>query len=290
MEQYMYNYHCGMLKMFSKYHDTISDIHFQYDINNEHLKDIREKYETDKVAGNGDSFQQSLNIMRWVNKNIYHNGNAEIEPYHSIAILKHSYRKGENAGVTCFCLAIVLNECLLSVGIKSRILHLYPANPYEYDSHVVVMTYIQELSKWVMLDPTYNCFCMDKDHNILSPWELRALLAERETIICNDDMYHNCVRQNAKQATTRRTQYYAKNMFCMYSTEVNTFHSELFPQNEGYLNKQRIVYLCPEGFDPVKFELQKMKFCGWTEYYEFIENTRAQRIISGYKEFVRIPE
>ena len=290
MDNYIYTYHCGMLKMFSNYQASNTGVHFHYDHDAPQLKVLKEKYEIEKVAGGGDTFQQALSLMRWVNANIYHNDNAVIEPYHSLAILDHCFQKEENTSLVCFCLAVVLNECLLSIGIKSRILHLYPANPYEFDSHVVVMAYIQTLNKWIMLDPTYNCYCMDKDNHPLSPWEIRMKLAEREIVICNEDMHNNGVHQSAQQATIWRTQYYAKNMFFMYSTEINTFHSELFPQKEGYLNSQRNVYLCPEGFDPFQFELEKMKFCGWEEDYHFIKNTKAHRIVLNFAEFTKIPE
>jgi hypothetical protein len=121
------------------------------------------------------------------------------------------------------------------LGIKSRILHCLPYSPYDFDTHVVSMVYIKDLSKWILFDPGNNRYFIDEMDNILSPLEIRSRLANDRFIKCNiqDDNYKA---------------YMAKNLFYFKSLQINTFGSDL-------QTNQKTIYCIPNGFNALDREV-----------------------------------
>jgi hypothetical protein len=73
-----------------------------------------------------------INLMTWVHNSIRHDGNnwptCEID-----TIDIYNYSKTTNRGVNCRALAIVLNECYLSMGFKSRFITCMPQSETDMD-------------------------------------------------------------------------------------------------------------------------------------------------------------
>lgn len=91
----------------------------------EGLPQLREKYELDSIAGEGDDVSRIVNLMEWVHETIRHDGDSgEPEDRHADALIELSRK--ENRGLNCWMLATVLNEVYLATGFQSRIVSCYP--------------------------------------------------------------------------------------------------------------------------------------------------------------------
>jgi hypothetical protein len=131
---------------------------------------LREMYCLDEVAGEGSAWSRATRLLRWTFDQLFHVADRiNPEPCDALNILAHR-KKG-----SLFCIhnSIVLNEALLSLGIQSRLLWCYPYE-FDCDCHVVVVAYIDEFDKWVLLDPTFNTYFHGLDGVPLSPLEIRA--------------------------------------------------------------------------------------------------------------------
>jgi hypothetical protein len=60
-------------------------------------------------------------------------------------------------------------------------------NPNDIDNHVVVMAWIPEDGKWILLDPSFNAYLADSEGHVLSPAEIREKIAAGETMKLNRD-------------------------------------------------------------------------------------------------------
>ena len=228
----------GALKVFDTFSGNGSKINFLYDYNDEKFDQLRSKYRINDIAGNGTELDKVLNLLKWCSINVLHNGgtkDVEFIPKTSIDILDYSFQKGREFGVYCRLQAIVFTECCLALGIKSRILHCLPYSPYDFDTHVVSIVYIKDFDKWILVDPGNNRYFLDENHNILSPIEARTRLGNNDFIKCNvpDDNY---------------MRYMAKNLFYFRSLQINTFGSDLIPN-------QKDIYCVPKGFNVLEREV-----------------------------------
>lgn len=207
------------------------------------FSELLSKYPVQEVAGNGDTIEKALNLLSWCSENVLHNGgtkDVEFIPKTSLDILNYSYKKGREYGVYCRLQAIVFTECCLALGIKSRILHCLPFSPYDFDTHVVSIVYINSLKKWIMLDAGNNRYFMDEKNMILSPMECRERLGNDDYIKCNID------DEDYKY-------YMAKNLFYFKSLRNNTFGSDLQPEQET-------IYCAPTGFNVLEREIAYCKY------------------------------
>ncbi|MBC7958453.1 MAG: transglutaminase domain-containing protein, partial [Vallitaleaceae bacterium] len=154
-----YDIFTGLLKAFSLPTEGKKEIHFSYDNNHTKFCLLKSTYPIETIAGDGDDFSKAVNLLHWVSSHTYHKGDYDGTIAHnSLDLLDYAYDKGSIYGINCVALATILSECLLSIGLKARIVFLMPCSPYDGDNHVVTHVYIRQMKKWVMLDPTLNAF------------------------------------------------------------------------------------------------------------------------------------
>jgi hypothetical protein len=231
-----------MLKMFGKYSDEEDEKvpPFSYLHDSKYLSTLRAKYELDKVAGEGSQLSRILNLLAWLHKNTTHNGQiSKPLEINSISLLGFSYGKGKEFGINCRMLATVLAEVYLALSCKSRIVSLHSITPFDGDNHVVTIVWLDEAKKWIFVDPSFNAYFSDEDGNLLSPWELRSCFAEEKPVKCNDEAIYG---DNPEKAHENLFRYMSKNLFYMYSPQINGFGSE-------EMKDQRWIFLSPIGYD-----------------------------------------
>lgn len=230
----MYNVYAGILKMSNVFCDDGKDVEIKY-ILNENRMELCEKYHIDKVAGNNADFQKAENLLVWLSSNTYHKGDYDnhIHP-DALSLLNYSF-KNPQQGINCAALSTILSQCLLALGMRSRVLTLVPCSPYDVDCHVVCETYITELKKWVMLDPTYGTYVTDENNVPLSVSEIRELLADKKEIRFSEKAHYN----NSPFLANETTEYYAKDMFIIELNETQGAFSEC----------PLVVSIVPLGFD-----------------------------------------
>jgi hypothetical protein len=251
--------HCGLLRLYDEF-DPLPDKQapgFQYDCSHPELSRLCNKYQLDRVAGTGNDWSKALNLMKWITEHVSHRGNIASAlpevcnslPMNAHGLLEYSYEKGQDHGISCYMLAIVLTEVCLSIGLKSRIVSLNPINPYDYDNHLVVVVWCANFSKWVMVDPSYNGYLRDAGGAVLNPWEIRDLFCRQKKIVCNDELAHNGV----KHSSTEYLRYIAKNLFYLQSPTFSGFNSTTTSDKPWLI-------LTPKHFDVCKREKYHMKW------------------------------
>ncbi len=224
---------------------------FTYQVeDNPNLVRTRLELKLDSVAGNGSELSQIFNLMHWVHNLIRHDGGSN-NPTLRNAVDLVNVCKAEPRGLNCRMLAIVLNECYLSMGIKSRYITCMPRESKFTDCHVINMVYSTELNKWLWIDPTFAAYVMDDNGNLLGIQEVRERLIEDQPLILNPDANWN--RTNLQTRGYYLDRYMAKNLYRL-ETPV---HSEYDTESRKKGKEIGYVELLP--LDGIKQTPQKKK-------------------------------
>ena len=164
---------------------------FEYqDKNDPNLMTLRKEFNLDSIAGKGSQTLKILNLLHWVHNLIPHDGQHE-NPVIKNAMSMIAQCKREGRGLNCRGLATVLNECYLSMGIKSRFVTCMPKDSVFDDCHVINMVFLEEKKKWIWIDPTNNAYVMDEKGELLSIPEVRERLINNKPLILNPDANWN---------------------------------------------------------------------------------------------------
>ncbi|MFK7971788.1 MAG: transglutaminase domain-containing protein [Bacteroidia bacterium] len=154
------------------------------------LKELREKYNLDSIAGSGNEFARMINVLYWVHNLVPHDGQNENPAVKNAGDLISVCDK-DDRGLNCRGLSTVLNECYLAMGFKSRILTCMPKDSVFRDCHVINVVYSNLAGKWLWLDPTNASYVMNSSGQMLGPADVRQLLIDDEQLILNPDANWN---------------------------------------------------------------------------------------------------
>jgi len=225
------------LKKANKYNDLdkreIPKFTYQ-EQDNSNLVLLRKGFNLDSIAGTGNEVSKILNVLHWIHNLVPHdgqNGNPEIKN----AMNMITVCKQDDRGLNCRGLATVLNECYLSLGIKSRFITCLPKDSTDNECHVINMVYSNDLKKWLWIDPTHDAYIMNEKGELLSIAEVRERLITNKPLILNPT-----ANWNRKQSTVKEDylyNYMAKNLYrfsCPLSNEYDTETKE---------NGKKIVYV-----------------------------------------------
>ena len=187
------------------------------------LKEVREFFSLDEVAGDGDEISKILNILRFVHDSIRHDGsNYALCEFDAIDI--YNYHKSTGKGVNCRHLAITLNEMYLSMGFYSRYVTCMPKDPNDQDCHVINAVWSSQLKKWIWVDPTFNAFVMDENGTLLGIAEVRDRLIDGRPLVLNEDANWNHKSKQTKEYYLDN--YMAKNLYYIECVTENRFNPE----------------------------------------------------------------
>jgi len=189
---------------------------------NPNLVRIRQNLKLDSIAGNGSELSQIFNLLYWLHNLIKHDGNS-CNPDSKNTIDLIEICKIENRGLNCRMLATVLNECYLSIGIKSRFITCMPKETKFDDCHVINMVYSKDLNKWIWIDPTFSAYVMDEKGILLGIQEVRERLINGQPLILNADANWN--RESLQTKEYYLEYYMAKNLYrlqCPLSSEYDS--------------------------------------------------------------------
>jgi hypothetical protein len=225
-------------------HADASRIEFEYDYSHPSLAELKTKYGLEAIAGTGDTQSKAIKLLNWLCAGTSHKGDYDnhVEK-NGLALLEYTYNNGPEKGLNCYNLSIVLSEMYLSLGIQARALWLMPKNSNDMDNHVVVMVWLPEMGKWIMLDPSFNSYFLDANGNVLGPLETRKAIASAQSISLNQDAKHTYIGY---------LNYMAKDMCWFYSNKKSAF---------GAFGGQRdTIYLCPADFDLNEWSAKNMRY------------------------------
>jgi hypothetical protein len=185
---------------------------------------IRKELKLDSIAGTGNETSKIINLMHWVHSIIRHDGSAPTNPASKNAIDIIKVCKTENRGVNCRMMATVLNECYLSMGLKSRFVTCMPKETIFEDCHVINMVYSNDLKKWIWIDPTFDAYVMNEKGELLGLAEVRERLINGKTLLLNPDANWN--RKSSQTKEYYLETYMAKNLYRMRTQLVSEYNSE----------------------------------------------------------------
>lgn len=187
------------------------------------LVNTRKDLKLDSIAGNGSELSQIFNLLHWVHNIVKHDGSSN-NPQNKNAIDLINVCKTENRGVNCRMMATMLNECYLSMGIKSRYITCMPKDRQDPDCHVINMVYSKELNKWIWIDPTFDAYVMDDKGNLLGIQEVRERLIGGQPLVLNADANWN---RTSLQTKEHYLEYYmAKNLYRLETPLVSEYNTE----------------------------------------------------------------
>jgi hypothetical protein len=190
---------------------------------NPNLQKIRQDLKLDSIAGKGNELSQIFNLLHWVHNLVKHDGGSN-NPTLKNAIDLINVCKVENRGVNCRMLATILNECYLSMGIKSRYITCMPKETEFDDCHVINMVYSKELEKWIWIDPTFDAYVMDEKGNLLGIQEVRERLVKGQPLVLNADANWN--RENLQTKKGYLEKYMAKNLYRLETPLISEYDTE----------------------------------------------------------------
>jgi hypothetical protein len=200
---------------------------------NANLTALRKGFNLDSIAGQGSDVLQILNLMHWVHDLVPHdgmNGNPEVK--NALSMLEVC--KKDSRGLNCRGLALVLNECYLSMGIKSRIVTCLPKDSLKIDQdcHVINSVYSESLKKWLWIDPTFDAYVMNEKGEMLSIAEVRERLINGKTLILNPDANWN--NQSAQTKEDYLESYMAKNLYMLECPASSEYNMETSSEGKTY--------------------------------------------------------
>lgn len=98
-------------------------------------------------------YDKAVTILKWVSGLWRHNGMNKAEKEDPLYILDRVIHHGER--FRCVEYSIVINACLLAIGLESRVLYLKMKNADEmnsYAGHVGCECFLREMDKWIFVD------------------------------------------------------------------------------------------------------------------------------------------
>jgi hypothetical protein len=206
------------------------------------LTAIREYFNLDSIAGDGNEISRIKRIMYWLHDAIRHDGNSSWPNCRYNAIELYELTKRENRGLNCRFMSEVLNDLYLAAGFKSRFV---TCQSKEYDTdndcHVINIVWSNDLGKWIWMDASFAAYVTDENGLLLHPCEVRERLRKDQPVFLNEDANWN---HKTPQTKDEYINYYmAKNLYLLDSDERSETESE---GQDG--NKSPIVTLVPQGF------------------------------------------
>lgn len=161
--------------LIEKYNKTqIRVISYKYCFQNRHSIELFKMLEF-RQNNQENSFQTILRIQSKIIRRFRHNGNSVLA--YGEPIINTLLNTKEE--LTCMGFAKLLTEMLLINKIKARIVICKQKEKIDYDAHVVVLAYVEEIDKFVMFDPTYNLYITDQYDVPLSISEIRERLINK---------------------------------------------------------------------------------------------------------------
>jgi len=228
--------------------DDAVDIVFTYNFDDQKLAQLDGKWGLSEIAGAGDTRSRALNLLHWLCAHTV-KGNPQSLPeglrMNADALLDWSFDQPGN-DPNCKHLAIILSECLLTVGIKAYALWCFP-KVYEGENHVVVQVWLPEESCWIMLDPSFNLYVMDQAGRILDAPAFRQALTEHAGLRINEGA-NNAKIPAAWWKLSNMWNYFgymAKDMY-YFNRSRDTYYGMLDADRAAW------VFLLPAGHTPAQ--------------------------------------
>ncbi|MCC8034557.1 MAG: transglutaminase-like domain-containing protein [Rikenellaceae bacterium] len=206
------------------------------------LHNVRRYLGLDTVAVGGSETERIIALMSHIHNIIPHDGSHRAY-CENTAIDLYNYSKANGGrGINCRQLAIVLNECYLSMGFPSRYVTCFPENIHDNDCHVICSVWSNELGKWLWMDPSFNAYVTDENGELLGIAEVRERMRDGRPYSLNEDANHNNNTPQTKEQYL--DEYMAKNLYWLQVP----VRSALGVESPYFRRDTKYIGLVPEGY------------------------------------------
>ncbi len=184
---------------------------------------LKEKYNLEKIAGNGSDFTKAKKLLHYFAPKLTHSSWYDNHvPCNSLDLLEYSLNNSKQ-GINCLNKSKILEECCLALGIFARRVCIMPYSPYDFDNHVVIEIFERKLKKWIMLDPTTDGLFVDENGTPLSILEMRSKFAKTEFVTFVKSTNRLNDLKKLKEKYMEINAYICKNLFFFYIDQNSTF-------------------------------------------------------------------
>jgi hypothetical protein len=229
---------------------------------------LRKTFNLDSIAGTGNDANRIINLLHWIHYLVPHDGQHDNPVIRNAMNMINECKSGKR-GLNCRGLATVLNECYLSLGIKSRFVTCMPKDTNDTECHVINMVFAEDLNKWIWIDPTNDAYIMNENGDLLSIQEVRERLISGKPVIVNPDANWN--RKGTAVKEEYLLHYMAKNLFWFDCPIDSKFDTETREKGK----KINYIRLFPEDYLIQKKPLEETKVEKGTTFYSY-KTTNAE--------------
>lgn len=236
---------------------------FYEDAQSPEMQALEKEYQVNKIALGDNTLQRVLSLMDWVHHALFFVGN-NLTPKENNT--RSIMGLGKTGALFCFYQVIVLAELLRSIGIKARVVSCLPET-FHGDSHMAVLAFDQDTSKWFFADPTFNTYFYSAENKALDVFEIREIyrrgdippfrhirIDKQWTLICNgvvcetyDEWYALYMAKNCFRFMSPADNYYG----CLSAKNVSyiAINPDGCTARNGYDEGRQVTYIqCAEDF------------------------------------------
>ena len=213
----------GILFHHQKLAQKNTDERIIYDFSCPEFSTLREKYELEKIAGQGSDFTRAKRLLHNLAPRLHHSSWYDNHvPCNALDLLSYSLDNPEQ-GINCLNKSKILAECCLALGIYARRVSIMPFSPYDFDNHVVTEIYDRKLKKWIMLDATLDGYFVDGNKQPLSLLEMRNKFANDAFVTFVRTTNRLTDLEKLRRNYTYQNAYICKNLFYFSIEQQNRF-------------------------------------------------------------------
>lgn len=140
------------------------------------------KYSIPKLSETTTDFDTALAVMNWLTDNTYYCGLQEkILRDDALDILEFAVGNGFSHAINCRYKAIAMTDLLIAHNINAYPIYLVSGKAERVSCHFVVHVFLREENRWMVMDPSFNCYLANDSGRILDIFELRELYLSGKT-------------------------------------------------------------------------------------------------------------
>jgi hypothetical protein len=209
------------------------------------LAELRNLYQLDSVAGQGQDIDQAIRLLSWFHKQVPHDDVVNLDTLTAKHIIETYKARQYSQG--CYPLAIAMNEIFLAMGFHSRVVICFSNSyPAPDGGHSFNAVYIKSLKKWVFMDPQENAYFQDEKGLFLSVAEVRERLINGRPLRLNSlANYHNVPTKKEDYVDS----FLAEHMYRITCPLHSEYNSETRTAGKTVQYVELLPYGCKEPLD-----------------------------------------
>ena len=190
------------LKKYNTYSTNCSDakkpIFFFEKKESENLVSLNRLFSINEIIGTGSELEKISRLKKWATNYFHFDGKqlpGRIYDETSCYDLVITAKK-EGYALNCRYISLIFTQILLSAGFRARWVICNSMDLRDTECHCVTEVYIDQIGKWIVVDPALGLFYFNKKGELLNLIEMRKMIAKGEKIrFCSDSIEHTKIIQ-----------------------------------------------------------------------------------------------